>query len=165
MSEIIIESPVKGELIPLKEVNDPAFSEGILGKGAAVKNPKGKVIAPFDGELAVFFDTKHALVIKNKENGLELLIHVGIDTVKLNGEHFTAHREQGEVVKKGDLLLTFDEPAIAEKYDTVTALVITNHEKFDDITITLDDAAIKVKGESNNGALNKIAKGIGKLLD
>lgn len=165
MSEIIIESPVKGELIPLSEVNDPAFAEGILGKGAAIKNPEGKVIAPFDGELAVFFDTKHALVVKSKENGLELLIHVGIDTVKLNGEHFTAYKEQGETVRKGDLLLTFDEPAIAEKYDTVTTLVITNHEDFEDITITAGGASIKVKGSEKKGTLNKIAKGIEKLLD
>lgn len=146
MSEIIIESPVKGELIPLSEVSDPAFAEGILGKGAAVKNPKGKVIAPFDGELAVFFDTKHALVIKNKDNGLELLVHVGIDTVKLNGKYFTAYKEQGEEVKKGDLLLEFDEPEIAKKYDTVTTLVVTNHENFDNIKITLDEDSIKVKG-------------------
>ena len=165
MSEIIIESPVKGELIPLSEVNDPAFAEGILGKGAAIKNPEGKVVAPFDGELAVFFDTKHALVIKSKENGLELLVHVGIDTVKLNGEHFTAYKEQGDNVKKGDLLLTFDENAIAEKYDTVTALVITNHEEFEDITITEGDASIKVKGAEKKGTLDKIAKGIEKLLD
>lgn len=165
MDEIIIESPVKGELIPLKEVNDPAFAEEILGKGAAVKNPEGKVIAPFDGELAVFFDTKHALVIKSKKNGLELLVHVGIDTVKLQGKYFTAHKEQGEEVKKGDLLLTFDEPAIAANYDTVTTLVITNHEEFEDITITLDEAKIKVKGSDNEGTLDKIAKGIEKLLD
>lgn len=165
MDEIIIESPVKGELIPLSEVNDPAFAEGILGKGAAIKKPMGKVVAPFDGELAVFFDTKHALVVKSKKNGLELLIHVGIDTVKLQGKYFTAHKEQGETVKKGDLLLTFDEPAIAENYDTVTALVITNHEEFDDITIKTDDASIKVKGADDEGTLDKIAKGIEKLLD
>lgn len=165
MSKIIIESPVKGELIPLSEVSDPAFAEGILGKGAAIKNPEGRVIAPFDGELAVFFDTKHALVIKNKENGLELLVHVGIDTVKLNGEHFTAYKKQGETVKKGDLLLTFDEKAIAEKYDTVTTLVVTNHEEFEDITITADDALIRVKGDEKEGTLDKIVKGIEKLLD
>ena len=164
MSEIIIESPVEGELVPLSEVKDPAFEEGILGKGAAIKHPKGRVIAPFDGELAVFFDTKHALVIKSKE-GLELLIHVGIDTVKLKGEHFKAYKEQGEDVKKGELLLEFDEAAIAEKYDTVTTLVVTNHEEFEDIKIVAGDTSINVKGGENVGVIEKISKGIEKLLN
>lgn len=165
MSEIVIESPVKGELVPISEVNDPAFAQEILGKGAAVKNPQGKVIAPFDGELDVFFDTKHALVIKSKENGLELLVHIGIDTVKLNGEHFKAYKKQGEEVKKGELLLEFNEPEIAKKYDTVTPLVITNHDEFDDITIKMGDKSIKVKSKSNEGMFGRISNGIEKLFD
>ncbi|WP_303815442.1 glucose PTS transporter subunit IIA [Selenomonas ruminantium] len=153
MKEIRLDSPLNGELVELSQVNDPAFASGAMGFGAAVKNPDGKVYSPVDGEVTVFFETKHAIGIHG-ENGEELLIHVGLDTVKLNGEHFTAHVEQGATVKKGQLLLEFDGEAIkAAGYDITTPFVVTNSTEFDKITIALGDkevvsAAAEAKAET-----------------
>ena len=153
MKEIRLDSPLKGELVELSQVNDPAFASGAMGFGAAVKNPDGKVYSPVDGEVTVFFETKHAIGIHG-ENGEDLLIHVGLDTVKLNGEHFTAHVEQGATVKKGQLLLEFDGEAIkAAGYDITTPFVVTNSTEFDKITIALGDkeiasAAAEAKAET-----------------
>ena len=142
MKEIRLDSPLKGELVELSQVNDPAFASGAMGFGAAVKNPDGKVYAPVDGEITVLFETKHAIGIHGV-NGEDLLIHVGLDTVKLNGEHFTAHVEQGAAVKKGQLLLEFDGEAIkAAGYDITTPFVVTNSTEFDKITIALGDKEI-----------------------
>lgn len=152
MKEIRLDSPLKGELVELSQVNDPAFASGAMGFGAAVKNPDGKVYSPVDGEVTVFFETKHAIGIHG-ENGEDLLIHVGLDTVKLNGEHFKAHVEQGAKVKKGQLLLEFDGEAIkAAGYDITTPVVVTNSTEFDKITIALGDkevvsAAAEAKAE------------------
>ena len=153
MKEIRLDSPLNGELVELSQVNDPAFASGAMGFGAAVKNPDGKVYSPVDGEVTVFFETKHAIGIHG-ENGEDLLIHVGLDTVKLNGEHFTAHVEQGATVKKGQLLLEFDGEAIkAAGYDITTPFVVTNSTEFDKITIALGDkevvsAAAEAKAET-----------------
>lgn len=142
MKEIRLDSPLNGELVELSQVNDPAFASGAMGFGAAVKNPDGKVYSPVDGEVTVFFETKHAIGIHG-ENGEDLLIHVGLDTVKLNGEHFKAHVEQGAKVKKGQLLLEFDGEAIkAAGYDITTPMVVTNSTEFDKITIALGDKEI-----------------------
>ena len=153
MKEIRLDSPLKGELVELSQVNDPAFASGAMGFGAAVKNPDGKVYSPVDGEVTVFFETKHAIGIHG-ENGEDLLIHVGLDTVKLNGEHFKAHVEQGATVKKGQLLLEFDGEAIkAAGYDITTPFVGTNSTESDKITIALGDkeivsAAAEAKAET-----------------
>ena len=142
MKEIRLDSPLNGELVELSQVNDPAFASGAMGFGAAVKNPDGKVYSPVDGEVTVFFETKHAIGIHG-ENGEDLLIHVGLDTVKLNGEHFKAHVEQGAKVKKGQLLLEFDGEAIkAAGYDITTPMVVTNSTEFDKITIALNGVEI-----------------------
>ena len=142
MKDIRLDSPLKGDLVALSEVNDPAFASGAMGFGAAVKNPEGKVYAPVDGEITVMFDTKHAIGVRGS-NGEEVLIHVGLDTVKLNGEHFTAHVEQGAQVKKGQLLLEFDVEAIkAAGYDVTTPVVVTNSSEFGQITISLGDVEI-----------------------
>ena len=153
MKEIRLDSPLNGELVELSQVNDPAFASGAMGFGAAVKNPDGKVYSPADGEVTVFFETKHAIGIHGVD-GEDLLIHVGLDTVKLNGEHFTAHVEQGAAVKKGQLLLEFDGEAIkAAGYDITTPFVVTNSTEFDKITIALGDkevvsAAAEAKAET-----------------
>jgi len=142
MKDIRFDSPLDGELIELKDVNDPVFAGGNMGRGAAVRSPKGKVYAPFDGEITVFFESKHAIGLKS-DDGLEILIHVGMDTVKLNGEHFTDRKKQGDRVKKGDLLLEFDEPAIkAAGYDTTTPIVVTNHLEYGKITVALGDKEV-----------------------
>ena len=147
MRNIRIKSPLNGTLIPLSEVNDQVFSGGAMGRGAAVKNPEGKVYAPFDGEVTVFFPTHHAIGLKSND-GIELLIHVGMDTVTLNGKHFTAKAEIGDKVKMGQLLLEFDPKGIAsEKLDTTTPVVVTNHAEFGDITFELNDQEVTSKGD------------------
>ena len=103
-AKTIITSPVKGDIIPLTEVKDPTFAEGILGDGFAVIPTEGKVYAPFTGSCENIFDTLHALGLVS-DNGIELLIHVGLETVNLNGAPFTAHVKNGQHFKKGDLLL------------------------------------------------------------
>ena len=146
MRNIRLTSPVEGELIPLSEVKDAVFASGAMGRGAAVRNPKGEVRAPFDGEITVFFETKHAIGLKSTD-GVELLIHVGMDTVKLNGEHFEAHAAQGDKVKKGQLLLSFDPAAILEAgYDTTTPVVVTNAAEFADITVELGGGSVTSHG-------------------
>ena len=146
MRDIRLTSPVAGELIPLSEVKDPVFGSGAMGRGAAVKDPQGKVVAPFDGEITVFFETKHAIGLKSTD-GVEVLIHVGMDTVKLKGEHFTAQAAQGDKVKKGQVLLTFDPAAIREAgYDTTTPVVVTNAAEFADITVELGGGSVTSHG-------------------
>lgn len=129
----VIGAPLKGEVVESSAINDPTFAEEMLGKGLAIKPAEGKVYAPFDGTVAMVFDTKHAISLAS-DKGAEVLIHVGLDTVMLKGEHYTAHVENGAVVKKGDLLLEFDMAAIAEAgYDTITPVVICNTDDYKDI--------------------------------
>ena len=130
----VIGAPVKGEAVESASVNDPTFAEEMLGKGMAIKPAEGKVYAPFDGTVAMVFDTKHAVSLVS-EKGAEVLIHVGLDTVMLKGEHYTAHVENGASVKKGDLLIEFDMEGIkAAGYDTITPVVICNADDYKDIT-------------------------------
>ena len=134
--ESIVYSPVKGNVIPLSEVKDEAFSSGILGKGAAIIPEEGVVYAPADGEISAFFPTGHAIGIKTND-GLELLIHVGMDTVQLDGKGFTPLAKAGDKVKKGQKLLEFDKELIkAEGYSTVTPVLISNFDQFDEIIAT-----------------------------
>lgn len=117
-------SPLSGKVIRLEDVPDEAFASGILGKGAAIQPSEGKVYSPCDGEVVNVFDTKHAVNLVS-DNGYELLIHVGLDTVKLDGKYFRSHIENGEKVRKGDLLLSFDKDEIKKAgFDTVTPVVI-----------------------------------------
>ena len=132
----VVYAPLKGEAIPSAEVNDPTFAEEMLGKGLAIKPVEGKVYAPFDGEVAMVFDTKHAISLVSAK-GTEVLIHVGLDTVMLKGEHYTAYVESGQSVKKGDLLLEFDMEAIkAAGYEVVTPVVICNADDYTDVIRT-----------------------------
>ncbi len=157
MKDIRLDSPVEGELVALSAVNDPVFGSGAMGRGAAIKNPKGQVFAPFDGEITVFFETKHAIGMKS-EDGVEVLIHVGMDTVKLNGEHFTAKAAQGDKVKKGQLLLEFDPEAIqAAGYETTTPFVVTNAADYGDITVALGDQTVVAKAAADAPAAPKAA--------
>lgn len=134
--ENIVYSPLKGNVIPLSEVEDEAFSSGILGKGAAIIPEEGIVYAPVDGEIPAFFPTGHAIGIKTT-GGLELLIHVGMDTVQLDGKGFIPLAKAGDKVKKGQKLLEFDKELIkAEGYSTVTPVLISNFDQFGEITVT-----------------------------
>ena len=122
----VIGSPVKGKAVPLKEVSDPTFAEEMLGKGAAVIPEDGKFYAPADGEIGMVFDTLHA-VSMTTDFGAEILVHIGLDTVKMKGEGFTGHVKAGDHVKKGDLLLEVDlEKVKAAGYDTITPVLVCN---------------------------------------
>lgn len=132
--ESVIASPLKGTLIPLNEVEDEVFSSGMLGKGMAVRPSEGKVYAPADGTITTVFDTLHAIGLTT-DAGAELLIHVGLDTVELQGKYFEAHVKEQETVKKGQLLLSFDQASIeAAGYQTVTPVIVSNTADFTEVT-------------------------------
>ena len=134
--ELILVSPLKGRVIPLSEVPDETFASGVLGDGVGIQPAEGKVYAPFDCTVAAVFDTKHAIGLETPD-GVELLIHIGMDTVKLNGEPFTVYVEAGETVKAGGLLAAFDMDKIkAAGLDTVTPVIVTNPGKYKSIKIT-----------------------------
>jgi len=123
---IEIGAPVKGKAVPISQVSDPTFGEEILGKGVAIQPADGKIYAPADGTIEMLFDTKHAVSMTTTE-GVELLVHIGLDTVALKGEHFTAHKGNGDAVKKGDLLISVDLEAVkAAGYDVITPMVVCN---------------------------------------
>ncbi len=131
--KIEILSPMEGVTCSLDEVSDPTFQQKILGDGIAIKPQSGKVVSPVDGTIALVFNTKHAISIISQE-GTELLIHVGLDTVNLKGEHFTAHVNSGDTVKVGDTLLEFDMEEIAAKgYDLITPVVICNTANYSEL--------------------------------
>ncbi|WP_025119050.1 MULTISPECIES: PTS beta-glucoside transporter subunit IIABC [unclassified Serratia (in: enterobacteria)] len=128
-----VTSPIAGDIIPLEQVQDATFASGLLGKGVAIVPHQGRVVAPVDGYVASLFKTKHAIGIESDE-GAEVLIHVGIDTVKLNGLHFTAHIKEGDRIKQGDLLIEFDQEAIrAAGFDTTTPIIISNSDDYVDV--------------------------------
>lgn len=127
-------SPLKGKVKALSEVNDAVFSTGVMGKGAAIQPEEGKVVSPVSGQITTIFKTKHAIGITS-DNGAEILIHVGLDTVRLEGKYFTAHVKDGDFVNAGDTLVTFDMEAIqAEGYDLITPVIITNQDRYQAIS-------------------------------
>jgi PTS system beta-glucosides-specific IIC component len=134
-SEALV-SPLKGDVIALSEVKDEAFSTGALGQGLAIVPSEGKLYAPCDGEITTFFPTGHAIGITT-EKGAEILMHVGMDTVKLDGDGFTPKKQQGDKVKKGELLLEFDIEKIKEAgLETTTPVIITNSDDYSDVAVT-----------------------------
>lgn len=129
----IIVAPIEGNAISLEEVGDGVFSEGMLGKGVAIEPAVGRAVSPVDGVISTVFDTKHAVGLTS-DNGVEVLIHIGLDTVKLNGQHFTTHVKAGDQVKAGDLLVEFDIEKIKEAgYPTVTPVIVTNTDSYKDV--------------------------------
>lgn len=150
VSDETVASPVTGEVKPLSEVEDDAFSSGALGQGIALVPSEGKVYAPVDGEVTTFFPTGHAIGLLS-DGGAEILIHVGMDTVKLDGKGFTPKVTQGSRVKKGDLLLEFDLELIQkEGYSIVTPMIVTNTDDYASVvpssakSIRRGEAAIKI---------------------
>lgn len=137
-----IYSPMEGQVIPLSDIKDEAFSQGLLGKGVGLIPTKGKLYAPFTGTVVSIFPTKHAIGLVS-ESGIEVLIHVGLDTVQMEGEGFTTFVEQGAKVEKGQHILSFDiEKIKAAGFSVETPIVITNSDDFMDI-ITLDPKSIE----------------------
>ena len=137
---ITISSPMTGKVIPLTQVNDPTFAGELMGKGSAIIPTIGQALAPEDGEVVSLFRTKHAIGFVT-DTGAEILIHIGIDTVKLDGQHFEAHVEAGSKVKKGDLLVSFDIDAIKQAgFEVTTPIIITNSDDYKDVqTIFMQD--------------------------
>lgn len=130
VKQLEIASPIKGTVLKLEKMKDDAFASGVLGKGAAIIPEEGKVYAPADGVITALFPTLHAIGMQ-ADNGLELLIHIGLDTVQLNGEGFWAMVKQGDRVKKGQLLVTFDKEFIESKgFCLETPVLVTNSDDF-----------------------------------
>ena len=145
----VIASPVKGEVKPLSEIADEAFSSEAMGKGVAIVPAEGKVYAPADGNLTTFFKTGHAIGITTNK-GAEVLIHVGMDTVKLDGKGFKPVAKEGDTVKKGDLLLEFDIDFIkSQGYTVDTPVIITNTDEYSDV-IPTDAKSVEVGNDIIN---------------
>ena len=146
-----IQTPIVGDVVALENVNDPVFSSGAMGQGIAVKPSQGVVYAPADAEVSIAFPTGHAFGLKTAD-GAEILIHVGIDTVSMNGEGFEAKVAQGDKVKAGDVLGTFDSNKIAAAgLDDTTMVIVTNTADYASVTpvasgsVVKGDAIIEVK--------------------
>ncbi|MEG0159890.1 MAG: beta-glucoside-specific PTS transporter subunit IIABC [Carnobacterium sp.] len=136
LEDATVSNPIKGNIIPLNEVKDGAFASGALGKGFAIEPIEGKVIAPFNGKIEAVFPTKHAIGLVS-ETGIELLIHVGLNTVELKGQYFDTLVEPGQTVKKGQAILNFDLEKIKEAgYETQVPVVITNSPQYSSIELT-----------------------------
>lgn len=124
----IIFAPLNGKVLSIEEVPDPVFSQKMMGDGLAIEPTDGKVVSPVKGEIIQVFPTKHAIGIKT-ETGLEILIHIGLETVQMKGEGFTTHVSEGSIVEVGSPLVTFDLDLVREKAaSTITPIVITNFD-------------------------------------
>ena len=133
-AEKVIFCPVKGTVVPLTEVEDPVFAEGMMGPGIAINPEEGRLYAPADGEITVAFPTGHALSVQTS-NGMEVLIHIGLDTGKMGGDGFQLHVNVGDNVKTGDLLVTFDIAKIKEAgYKTTTMVLVSNGDELGSMT-------------------------------
>ena len=135
VKEQVVSSPITGKVVPLSETPDAVFASGAMGKGVAIEPSVGEVVAPVDGVIRLLFPTNHAIGLATDDDA-ELLIHVGMDTVALDGKGFTAHVVQGSKVKKGQLLLSFDINAIKDAgYSVTTPIIVTNTDRFKDLKI------------------------------
>lgn len=128
-------SPVEGEVINITKTNDPLFKEEALGKGVGIIATSNTIVSPANGVISTFFPTKHAIGITTDE-GAEILIHVGIDTVELEGECFKALKQQGDIVKLSEPMLEVDFKAIQEKgYDATVLFVVTNTADYSSVNV------------------------------
>lgn len=150
VADLTLTSPLEGTLVALSDVADEAFSAGALGPGIAVSPSGGTVVAPCDGKVSVAFPTGHAYGIKSA-SGIQVLIHIGMDTVKLEGRGFTPRVAKGDVVRRGDVLAEVDWQVIRDAgYDTITPMVVTNKKKFGEVTpaqpgpVTFGDTIVTV---------------------
>ncbi|HGJ5856046.1 PTS glucose transporter subunit IIA [Arsenophonus nasoniae] len=131
---IDIIAPISGEIVNIEDVPDVVFAEKIVGDGIAIKPTGNKIVAPVDGTIGKIFETNHAFSIES-DNGIELFVHFGIDTVELKGEGFTRLAEEGQKVQKGDLVLELDLPLLEEKAkSTLTPVVISNMDEIKELT-------------------------------
>lgn len=136
--ELELGAPVEGRAVSVREVSDPTFGEEILGKGVAIRPTGNCIVAPCDATVDLIFDTGHAVSLK-ADNGAEVLIHVGLDTVKLEGKHFAVCAADGDHVTAGQVLIKFDREAIMEEgYDVITPMVICNTDAYGAVNIYVD---------------------------
>ncbi|GJM71900.1 hypothetical protein HMSSN036_41160 [Paenibacillus macerans] len=136
LEEEMIASPMTGRILPLSAVKDEAFSSEAMGKGAAIEPAEGKVYAPVGGTVTAAVRTGHALGILS-DSGAELLIHIGMDTVKLKGQYFTKHVQEGDRIEQGQLLVEFDLEAVqAAGYAVTTPIVVTNTDRYKQLNVT-----------------------------
>lgn len=149
--EILLDSHMEGEAIPMSEVKDETFAAEVLGKGIAIIPKKGEVTAPCDAVVETVFTTRHAIGLK-ADHGVEILIHVGINTVELGGKFYTSHVTEGDRVRTGQVMLTFDMEKIKEAgYDVTTPMIVTNSDDYQEIRIlktgnvTKQDAVLEIK--------------------
>lgn len=139
-------APMSGKVVQIEDVPDEVFSRKMIGDGIAIEPDEGVVVSPVDGEIVQFFPTKHAVGLETK-SGLEILIHIGMDTVALNGEGFEGFVQQGDRVKAGDKLVTFNLEQIRERAESIISpIVITNFDAVDTLTKTAETSA--KRGES-----------------
>lgn len=137
-----------GEIVKLADVPDPVFAQKMMGDGIAIDPLEGKITSPIDGEIVQVFPTKHAVGIK-AENGTEVLIHIGLDTVSMKGEGFTTHVSTGKKVKVGDLLVTFDVALVKEKAEsTITPMIITNTDNMETISKLIEAGSVEAGNQS-----------------
>ena len=138
-------SPLAGEVIALSDVPDPVFASGSLGEGVAIKPTGDKVVAPSDAKIKAIFPTGHAVALHTTE-GLDILIHVGLDTYKLNGKYFNVCASVGEEVKKGEVLIEFDRAAISrEGYDVTAPILICNTAEYSNIKGKVGDTVSELE--------------------
>jgi beta-glucoside PTS system EIICBA component len=131
--KMTVYSPIEGTLLSLSDVPDPVFSSGAMGKGVGIEPTIGRAVAPFDGTVTMIFPTSHAIGLTS-EDGVEVLIHIGLDTVQLEGKHFTAHVKDGQAIKKGDVLVEFDIAGIkGAGYKLTTPVIVTNTATYLDV--------------------------------
>ncbi len=132
-NKVEIASPVNGEIVPMSQVKDETFSQEMVGKGVAIIPSDGKFYAPASGTIIALFPTGHAFCI-NTDDGAELLVHIGLDTVKLKGQYFNIHAAQGDHINKGDLIVEVDIEGVKNAgYDVITPVVVSNHAKFSNL--------------------------------
>lgn len=141
----VLLSPLAGKVIPLSEVNDPTFASGSLGEGVAIEPTGDKVVAPSDGKVKTVFPTGHAVALHTNE-GLDVLIHIGLDTYKLDGRHFKVRAAEGDSVKRGDVLIEFDRDAIrSEGYDITAPILICNSVEYSSIKGNVGDTVSELE--------------------
>lgn len=148
---LTVGAPLAGEAVPVAQVNDPTFSEDILGRGMAIRPTGGRVVAPVDGVVTQMFETGHAVSLTSRD-GVELLVHVGLDTIRLKGEHYTIRAHTGDEVKAGDVLMECDLTAIqAAGYDIITPIVVIDANQYASVemetgrTVTELDEIIRIE--------------------
>ena len=136
-------APIDGKAVPVSQVSDPTFADEILGKGLAIKPSSNTVYSPCDGTIDLMFDTGHAVNLVS-DSGIEILIHIGLDTVSLKGKHFKTLKNTGDKVRKGDPLIEFEKDGIAkEGFDTIIPIIICNTDSYSEVK-PLTDIDVKV---------------------